>query len=464
MAQAERRESADLIVVGASVGGLLAAILAADRGCHVLVVERSRDLGGSAAAGPGLLAAAGSRWQREAGIDDAPERLLADLRAITGHHVEPEVARAVVEQGAWLVEWLADRCGAAVGLTQQPTSRHSVHRLHACGPQGGSSLVGALARVASRHHRVRVRPGLEVQALLRDDTGAVTGVALLPDRRGTPVMSGRVLLACGGFAGDDALIAEHCGDAATLPHPVPTLAPGTGLRLGLQCGAATRHLDAVEVTPFLAQPTHLPVPASLIELGAILVNQSGRRFAGEDGDPLPLARTVRAQPGHLAYVVFDDRIARQAAADPFFEHVVLPRAARRGAALNDLARQLELDAENLALTVENFNANLELGGDPFGRARGGHPLEPGFHAIRVTGARLRTLGGLATDADARVLDAANTPIPNLYAAGGAAACFFANATTGPIEGIDLLTTLAMSRRAAQAVVAATRASEESDGA
>lgn len=459
MAQAERRESADVIVVGASVGGLLAAILAADRGCHVIVLERGKDLGGGAGTGTGLIAAAGTRWQTAAGVEDAPEHLLDDLRAVTRHHVDADVARAVVEQGAAIVEWLADRCGATVTLTKQPTGVHTRHRLHACGQQGGTSLVAALTRVATRHNRIRLRPGSEVATLARDESGAVTGIELRADKRGTPVVTGRVLLACGGFAGNDELVARYAPETAALPHPAPALADGTGLRLGLAAAAATRELDAMEVTPFLAQPANLPVPSTLIALGAILVNQSGQRFVGEDGDPLPLARAVREQRGHVAYLLFDDRIAKQAAVDPYFEHVVMPRGARSGSTLKVLARQLDLDLEPLAMTVENFNANVELGGDPFGRERCGHPLDPTFHAIRVTGARLRTLGGLVTDADARVLDASGAAVPGLFATGGTAACFFARDTTDAIEGIDLLTTLAASRRAARYVVEATRESD-----
>jgi fumarate reductase flavoprotein subunit len=460
MAQAERRESADLIVVGASVGGLMAAILAADRGCPVVVLEKGKEMGGGATTGAGVIAASGTRWQRDAGVDDTPDALLADLRAVTNHHVEADVARAVVDEGAGIVEWLADRCSATVTLTRQPTGVHSRHRLHACGAQGGTSLVAALMRVASRHNRIRLRPGSDVQGLVRDDTGAVVGVELRADKRGTPVVSGRVLLACGGYAGDDALVAEHCPGAAELPHPSPALADGTGLRLGLGAGGGTRELDAIEVTPFLAQPANLPVPATLVALGAILVNQSGQRFVGEDGDPLPLALAVRAQRGRVAYLVFDDRIAKQASVDPYFEHVVMPRGARSGSTLKVLARQLDLELDPLAMTVENYNANIELGGDPFGRARCGHPLEPTFHAIRVTGARLRTLGGLVTDVDARVLDGNGAPIPGLYATGGTTACFFARDATGAIDGIDLLTTLATARRAARSVIAAVRARDD----
>src|SRR5262249_58242822 len=138
---------------------------------------------------------------------------------------------------------------------------------------------------------------------------------------------------------------------------------------------------------------------------------------------------------HVAYLVFDERIAAAArAADPFFAHVVLPRTGRRGATLADLAKQFEINAEGLGLTLDTFNANPELGGDPFGRERSGQALEPPLHAIRVTGARLRTLGGLAVDGTARVLDAAGQPIANLYATGGAVAGLAGEGCESILEG------------------------------
>ena len=81
MPGADRREGADLVVVGASVGGLTAAITAADRGCQVILVERTKDLGGGAATAGEAVVAAGTRWQREAGVTDDPGRLAADVLA-----------------------------------------------------------------------------------------------------------------------------------------------------------------------------------------------------------------------------------------------------------------------------------------------------------------------------------------------------------------------------------------------
>src|SRR2546429_3245969 len=109
MARGPWHEEVDLVVVGASVGGLAAAVMAADRGCRTIVVERSKELGGGAATEAEMIAAAGSRWQRAAGIDDGPERLADDVLAATHRLVEPELAAALAAQGAPPVAWLADR-------------------------------------------------------------------------------------------------------------------------------------------------------------------------------------------------------------------------------------------------------------------------------------------------------------------------------------------------------------------
>ena len=429
MPAADRRDGADLIVVGASVGGLTAAITAADRGCHVIVVERAKELGGGAAGTDEAIAAAGSRWQREAGLDDAPERLAADLLAAGISAGHAELVHALAEQAAPLVEWLADRCGAAIRLVPAAGAAQQPARLHACAEHAGASVVAALARVVGRHHRIKVRLGAEVTGLLRDDAG-VGGIAVKPDRRGTPTVAGRVLLACGGFAASDELVAEHCPAAAGLPVGAPALATGDGLRFALAAGARTTGLEQCAVSALYALPAQLAVPPALLRLGGILVNQAGHRFADEAGDTLPLAHQVRAQPGHVAYLVFDDRIATATSADPFVEHVVLPRAARRGMTVADLAKQLEIHADGLAETLA------------------GTGLAPPLRAIRVTGARLRTLGGVNVDMHARVLGVDGQPIAGLYAAGGVTDAL------ATASGLAPLTALGLGRLAALHVIAA----------
>jgi fumarate reductase flavoprotein subunit len=455
-------EEADLVIVGASAAGLTAAIIAADRGCRTVVVERGKELGGSVGNDSALIAAAGSRFQQAARIEDTPSRLVTDIEAATRHHVEPALAQALAEQGAPLVAWLADRCGAQVELlTAHRAGGHSAVRLHAPGERGGTSLSADLVRAASHHSHISIRTGTTVERLVRDEGGTVTGVAVRAERRGAPqALGGRVLLACGGFAADDALVAEHCPAVADLPYQGSARAVGDGLRLGLGVNAQTRHMGSCLVTPFLAMPGQVTVSVPLVELGAILVNQAGRRFADETSELLPLALAVRAQPGRMAYLLFDERIADAArAADPFFARIVLPRTGRRGATLEALAKQFEIDSEGVRLSVDTFNGNAELGGDPFGRTSTGAALAEPFHAIRVTGARSRSLGGLAVDARARVLDAENQPIPGLYAAGGTAASLGGDGTEGLLAGTRTLTGLGLARLAALDVVSQTAHTE-----
>src|SRR5438128_820694 len=173
MARGPWHEEVDLVVVGASVGGLAAAVMAADRGCRTIVVERSKELGGGAATEAEMIAAAGSRWQRAAGIDDGPERLADDVLAATHRLVEPELAAALAAQGAPLVAWLADRCGAQVELFHEYVAAgHSVARLHGPGERGGAGLSADLARAASRHSHISVRSTTVAERLVRDDPGA----------------------------------------------------------------------------------------------------------------------------------------------------------------------------------------------------------------------------------------------------------------------------------------------------
>src|SRR5215470_1615251 len=304
-----RRDAAGLVVVGASVGGLVAAIVAADRGQRAVVLERTRDPGGGAGSEPESIAAGGTRFQRIAGVQDSPETLERDILAATRHHVEVEVARALAVESVGLVEWLADRIGQSVELARHTPEGHAVPRLHAPLELGGASLVETLHKVTNKHPRVAVRALHTVEELLRDQTGAVTGALARSGRRTPEPVHGPVLLACGGFAADTEQVAAHCPALAELPYHGFAGATGEGLRLGLAAGGILRRGGSGHATPFLALPGGSVVTPEVAHRGGILVNQAGRRFVDETGESLFVARSVRAQPGRVAYLLFDDQIA-----------------------------------------------------------------------------------------------------------------------------------------------------------
>lgn len=447
---AERREEAGLIVVGGSIAGLVAAISAADHGHRVVILERSKDLGGLAGTWSESIAAGGTRFQRVADVVDSADRLRAEIEATVPDHGSGDLVGALVGQAAALVEWLADRCGAAVALhSTTPSGGHSAARLHAVGEQGGASLVPVLVRAASHHTHIKIRPATEAARLVPTDDGGVAGVALRADRRGVTIVHGPVVLACGGFVGDDALVAQHALAVKELPYLGGAGAKGDALALAAPLGPALRHAATCSVTPFLAQPSHLAITRAVIDAGGMMVNQRGVRFADESQPSLALALAVRAQPGRVGYLIFDERIAGAVGAhDPFFARVVLPRTSRRASSVGMLAKQLELPETALREALDSYAARCAAGTDAFGRKLAGSGLAEPYYGVRVTGARRDTRGGLAVDAQARVLDASGNAIAGLFAVGGAAAGLAGDDAERELAGVDALASLGLARLAA----------------
>ena len=90
----------DVRVVGAGACGLAAAIAAHGAGASVAMIEKLDRPGGNSSLSTGSVPAAGTRFQREAGIADSTERFVADLLRTGGQSAftsdtldDPAIAR-----------------------------------------------------------------------------------------------------------------------------------------------------------------------------------------------------------------------------------------------------------------------------------------------------------------------------------------------------------------------------------
>ena len=108
---------------------------------------------------------------------------------------------------------------------------------------------------------------------------------------------------------------------------------------------------------------------------------------------------------------------------------------------------MKLPAEPLARTFAEVEALKQTSGtDAFGRNfAGSPPLAAPYCGVRVTGALFHTQGGLAVDGSARVLRPDGTRLPNLFAAGGAAAGVSGTTAAGYLSGNGLLTAAVLGR-------------------
>jgi len=185
---------------------------------------------------------------------------------------------------------------------------------------------------------------------------------------------------------------------------------GSGIRLGMAAGAATRHLDKASISLPATQPWGLK--------RGILVDARGQRFVNEDAYYGRLGELALFRADGRAWLVVDDAV---------FEKPEYPRrVAAVGETPAELARELGLPPGALEATLALYNEHAARGADPVFRKAGEYvtPLAtPPFGAFDCTTEAsiyaAFTLGGLHTDVAGRVLDPDGAPIRGLYAAGRA---------------------------------------------
>jgi len=443
-----------IVVVGAGVAGLSAAVEAASAGAEVVVVDRWSVFGGGAILSDGGLALVATPTQQAAGIADSAELAAADFAA-RGVDVDQAWARRYAgDSRAAVHDWLTAMGVAFTGVVPAPGNR--VARLHR--PRdGGLGLTAALYRNALALG-VRFHWNEDVTELTVDE-GRVVGVRMrgVRDGRARERRAAAVILATGGFTGDvERVQSSWPGD---LPVPERILAGsgagslGVGLDLARQAGGALRRMDHVALDP-------AGVPDPRVRGGdrglrvdlprSIWVNRDGRRFVDESGGPAVTLAAALHQPGAAYWAILDADGARAitvegpAWRDPrrVAAQILDSPLVARGDSLAALARAADLPGAALEGAVATHN----LGSAGFDLAR------PPFYAIRLYPLARGSLGGVAVDDAGRVLRGDGDPVDGLYAAGevtGFAGIGGRDAVDGALLGASVM----MGRSAGRAATA-----------
>lgn len=432
---------ADVVVIGAGAAGLVAALSAAEQGASVVVLERDALPRGSTALSAGLIPAAGTRFQRALGIEDSPERFAADINAKAKGRLDHAVLAAVTQAIGPALEWLADRHGLpfdVIGDFLYPG--HSAHRMHGLPSRSGAELMDRLLGAAEREG-IPVLTGARVTTLFAEADGTLCGVAAERPGGEERVGAGAVVLACNGYGGNRDLVRRHIpalADALWFGHPGNT---GDALAWGEVLGAAAENLSGHQGHGSVAHPHGILITWAVIMEGGIQVNAQGERFSNETEGYSEQAEKVLAQPGGIAWDVFDARIAAVARQFEDFRAAEAAGAVLSAPSLPALAGAMRVPAATLEAEI-----GAARGIDRFGRDWSStRPLAAPFHAVRVTGALFHTQGGLAVSPEARVRRRNGSLLPNLFAAGGAAAGLSGPVASGYLSGNGLLTAVALGR-------------------
>ena len=427
----------DGVIVGAGAAGLVAALRAADCGASVALLDGGNGEHSNLTVSGGLVSAAGTRFQTEAGVEDSPARWSDDIHRKSNGAVDPALVASVTQRAADAVHFVCDRIGLrlhlAIGLN---IPGHTAPRLHATAGESGRELAADLLAAVHRTERIRFLTGTEAEGLLTE-AGRVTGVQARQGGAPVTIRGRQTLLASGGFASNADMIARYAPEIRGAVNIGYGPNDGRAMLWGQALGGVLAFMDSYQGQGHTTVDGKGRLGPGLTSFGAIVVNAAGERFADESMGPSEFGAYVLSQPGGWAVEVFDRRIHEAGLRLSSYREVVERGAVMEAATVAELAVLCGLPAFAVERTVATYHASVAGVADPFARAVGLHRLEPPYMAVRVTGALAHTQGGLQVDAAARVVQADGAPIPGLLAAGGTAASISGRGAAGYLPGNGL---------------------------
>lgn len=441
-----------VLVVGAGGCGLTAALAARDAGADVLVLERDPKVWGTTSMSTGLIPAAGTPEQAARGIADSAQQFARDIVAKTKDRTDEAIALRLAEESARTVAWMKERHGVPIDLIEGFTyPGHSAMRMYGTPNRTGSELMASL-ETACVAADADILTDARVSKLYVEDGEKIVGVEYVrPDGSADTVGCNALILACCGFGGNEAMVKALIPElegATFHGHPGNQ---GEAMVWGEELGAALEDMHAYQGHGGLAVGHAIPILWPMIMEGGYQVNRLGQRFSDESKGYSEQAVKVVAQPEHAAWSILDQRLYDLMIKFDDFQQAVSAGAVMQGGTLEDLAATANLPAGALIATNAAVDAAKSGAKDPFGRDfQGKAALSGPFYAVKVTGALFHTQGGLKVDGDGRVLRRDGTPLPNLFAGGGAARGISGPGADGYIAGNGLLTATTFGRLAGTA--------------
>ena len=461
----EKTLDTDIVIVGAGGAGMVAAIVAADAGKNVILVEKQAIVGGNSARATGgmnathtpeqdknnftenagvektlkaaenfanhetitkLAETVKTQWEaykaEPKGYFDSVELMQLDA-LIGGHGInDPELVKTFAENAAGAVEWLKT---INIDLTSVGAfGGASVKRIHRPLNEEKKVVSVGAYMIPRLEAACRARKNITIliqttakKILTTDDNKKVSGIyAENADGDKLTINAKAVILAAGGFGANLRMVARLKPE---LDGFMTTNAPGIngeGIVMAQELGAATVDMKQIQIHPTVQADTSALITEGLRGDGAILVNKEGKRFIDETGTRDVVSAAEIAQTGSFSWLVVDQKMAD---ASSVIKGYISRGYTLEGDTFEELAKVIDVPANEFAKTMNTWNKYVSERNDPdFGRTSFAQPLDKApFYAIKVTAGIHHTMGGLKIDKDTHVLRGDGSIIPGLFAAG-----------------------------------------------
>lgn len=458
----------EILICGAGHGGMVASLAAAEQGADTLVIEKNSKYNVIRE----YIGAVGASCQKAAGSEVDPLDVTKELMRYASYRADQKIIKLWADESGETVDWLMGHLEpegfGIVAETDVAGGYHDIYPVypthtHIQLPEGKAVCDYVVSAAEAFGAQYRFDTAL-VQCILED--GAVTGVvAEGPDGHIKITASKGVLLATGGYEGDDALIERLQPSAASL-IAFSTALPqnvGEGIRAGIWAGGRKDESTAIMLFDRGALlPTGesgLPVKeGNLFWMGSqpwLKVNLEGNRFCNETAPYDFPIHAVGLRRGKTWCSIWDSnwqenvsefhtigcsRIEKSPT-EGMTQNFLFPSIEgmneglmeagfiQQADTIEELANKLDIPADNLKATVDRYNELAAAGRDEdFGKpAKDVIALDnPPYYGVRQGAFLLCTIDGLRINTDCAVIDDNDEAIPGLWAAGNVTGGFFAN--------------------------------------
>ena len=420
----------DVIIVGAGGAGLSAAVMAAREGASVAVLEKMSEPGGNTVRATAMYNCVDDKLQHTLGIYDSEEDFYNETYNGGYQKAKPELVRILTSQadeGKLFLEEL----GLQFDTVIDNCLGGKIARGHYSLAHNGTDYVQVLWQACND---LGVDFYLNTKAnelIMAQDS--VIGVEAY--RKGETIefyANNGVVLASGGFGQNVEMRMYYnrnlTGELLCSNAPGAT---GDGIIMASKIGASLINMEYIELYPMgdsYDGGLRNSIP-NVINKG-ILVNQQGQRFVREDGARDVLSQAILDQKGSYAYSIVDDDFEIFADDRSYLQGLVLMGYVEKANSIDELAQLIDIDADILINTIDQYNQSVALQSDCLGRETLINAIDkPPFYANMKKPTIHHTLGGIEINEMAQVLNQDKQPINGLFAAGE---------VTGGIHGANRL--------------------------
>ncbi len=470
--------SADVIVIGAGGAGMSAGLAAHQAGAKVIILEKLGFPGGSTIFAAGAFNGADpvrgkatkmTETNREAvenllnrkpfdeyeaslqkivrkkftehlnsgsdGLFDCPE--FHALQTYNGGDYKgtPELIEILTQKAPETIGWASsngavfrDTLGMATGALWQ-RSHYGTKDF-----PNGTTIIYPAVKYIKDHNDIDLHVDTQAVELIKEGNRVVGVKAKSKGHDITYKASKGVVVATGGFGANIEMRQKYNTQWADLGKKIGCsnqrrAAQGEGIVMAEKAGAQLIDMGFIQLHPNGEPGTGMMMGHPHTSgLNRIFVNNNGERFVAEDARRDVLVNAIYAQPDGNMWIIADGN--RYPEGNAKIANFVTLGKTYKAASVKELAEMIQVPADKLQNSIDEYNSIVDGEADRLGLKTYGKKLgKAPFYAAKRVPTVHHTMGGLKIDTKGRVLDAADKPIPGLYAAGE---------VTGGIHGANRL--------------------------